>query len=68
MIYPRSDHKPEVCRDCKGSGKVYDWEGTFLIQCDECNGTGIAGNPSLGCILAAVGVSLFWAGIYCWLS
>lgn len=36
------------CRSCKGRGS------NFGMFCPDCNGTGIAGNPRLGCILIGV--------------
>lgn len=57
MIYPRGDHTPTRCPFCNGTGNhpSFPDEG-----CDECNGTGIAGNPGCGFIAMALFAAVFW--------
>ena len=66
MMYPRGDHKPHACRNCKGTGRIggrYDFDD---YSCDQCNGTGIEGTPSLWLIVALFAGSLAWGGLIAW--
>lgn len=57
MIYRMGAPEPERCRTCGGRG----------LGCDDCNGTGLQGNP-LWLIPFAVLCALFWAlVVYFWM-
>lgn len=56
----RDAMKTEPCPVCKGSGYHTTDPRFDPIWCDECNGTGIKGDPGLGARIVFIGGLLFW--------